>query len=185
MHCSSIGSDNGLLPDRRQVIAWTTVCLLSIEPSETKCREITRLFINENVFENVICTKVAILCMGDELNQLFITVSLKKIIDFVKRYRPWCLLEMSNFTIAMGIWSASRGACARFNTCLHADSFSVNDAIVVLSDFEMFRFFIIKPWIYPFVKYCLNAIHFTCFIVSSSASVSSDTSRNDLSKIPL
>ena len=32
-----IGSDNGLSPDRRKVIIWTTAGILSIKPVETPC----------------------------------------------------------------------------------------------------------------------------------------------------
>ena len=35
-----IGSDNGLLPDRHQVIIWTNVGILLIGPLGTKCSEI-------------------------------------------------------------------------------------------------------------------------------------------------
>ena len=55
-----IGSDNGLLPDQRQVIMWTSAGILLIGPLGTNFREIVHqnqnwyIFIQENAFENVI-----------------------------------------------------------------------------------------------------------------------------------
>ena len=44
----------------------------------------------------------------------------------------------------------------------------------------LFCLFIIQPWFYPVVKYCFNAIYFTCFIFVNSVIVSSIISCNDL-----
>ena len=55
----SIGSDNDLSPIRRQAIILTNAGLLSIGPLGTNFTEIrlekTKIFIHENVFENVVC----------------------------------------------------------------------------------------------------------------------------------
>ena len=58
----SIGLGNGLLSVRRQAITWTNADLLSIEPLVTNFSEIqnTKFFINENVFENIVCAAAAI-----------------------------------------------------------------------------------------------------------------------------
>ena len=60
----SIGSDNGLLPIQHQAIIWTNAGLLSILPLGTKFSEIlteTKIFINENASENIVCEMAAIL----------------------------------------------------------------------------------------------------------------------------
>ena len=60
-----IGSDNGLLPERHQVIIWTSAGILLIGPLQTNFSEIFSrflyIFIRENAFENVICEMAAIL----------------------------------------------------------------------------------------------------------------------------
>ena len=54
-----IGSDNGLLPERRQDIIWTNAEILLIGPLGTNFSEIlnrnSNIFIEENTFENVVC----------------------------------------------------------------------------------------------------------------------------------
>ena len=60
MNWDIIGSDNGLMPIRRQAIAWTNnglVCLLSIGLLGTNFNEILikKHFTQEKAFENVIC----------------------------------------------------------------------------------------------------------------------------------
>ena len=47
-----IGSDNGLSPERRQAIIWTSAGILLIGPLRTRNWNI---FIEENTFENVVC----------------------------------------------------------------------------------------------------------------------------------
>ena len=63
-----IGSDNGLSPIRRQVIIKTNTGLLSIGPLGTNFSEIlkqnTKLFIHENVSENIAYEMAAILSRG-------------------------------------------------------------------------------------------------------------------------
>ena len=53
-----IGSDNGLLPGRRQAIIWTTAWTLLIKSLVTSFSEIFNqnsvIFIQENAFENVV-----------------------------------------------------------------------------------------------------------------------------------
>ena len=59
-----IGSDNGLVPGRRQAIIWTNVHLLSIGPLGTnfaKLNQNTKLFVQENAFESIVCEMAAIL----------------------------------------------------------------------------------------------------------------------------
>ena len=60
-----IGSDNGLLPGRRQAIIWTNDGMLLIGPLGTNCSEILKqnshIFIQENAFENIVCEMAAIL----------------------------------------------------------------------------------------------------------------------------
>ena len=55
---TTIGSDNGLSPGRRQAIIWTSAWILLIGPLGTIFNEIfTRnpyIFIQENAFENVV-----------------------------------------------------------------------------------------------------------------------------------
>ena len=94
-------------------------------------------------------------------------------------------------------WEAGE-AGASYNTCLHIDSLSFDDVIILLTVFEMLLcsvfyvhckavfllclFFFIKPWFYPVVKYWFDVICFTCFIFVSSVKVSSNISCNDLYK---
>ena len=63
-----IGSDNGLSPGRRQAIIWTNAGLLFIRTLGTNFSEIlSEIFIQENVFENLVC-EMASICLG--LNML-------------------------------------------------------------------------------------------------------------------
>ena len=55
-----IGADNGLSSGRRQVIFWTNVGMLSIEPLGTNFIEIL-IEIQENAFEYVVWKMAAIL----------------------------------------------------------------------------------------------------------------------------
>ena len=61
---SIIGSDNVLLPGRRQAIIWTNAAILLIETLRTIFSEIWNeihaIFIQENAFENVVC-KMAVI----------------------------------------------------------------------------------------------------------------------------
>ena len=60
----SIGSDNGLLPIRRQAIIQTNTGFLSIKPLGTNLNQNTNLFIQEYVAENIVCEMAAILSRG-------------------------------------------------------------------------------------------------------------------------
>ena len=56
-----IGSDNGLLPMRRHAIIWTNAGLLPIGTlGEQTSAKLTH-FIQENVYENVVCERASIL----------------------------------------------------------------------------------------------------------------------------
>ena len=58
MNYGNMGSDNGLSPGRHQAIIWTNAGLLSIETLGTNFSEIVieiqTVFIQENVFENIV-----------------------------------------------------------------------------------------------------------------------------------
>ena len=59
-----IGSDNGLSPGRRQDIIWTNAGILLIGPLGTNFSEKLieiGYFIQENVFENIVCEMATIL----------------------------------------------------------------------------------------------------------------------------
>ena len=62
-----IGSDNGLLPGRRQTIIWTNAGILLIESLRTKFSEILieiyAFLIQENAFENIVW-RMAATCLG-------------------------------------------------------------------------------------------------------------------------
>ena len=52
-----IGSDNGLSPERRQAIIWTSAGILLIEPLGTSVKFFysnSNIFIQENAFESVV-----------------------------------------------------------------------------------------------------------------------------------
>ena len=61
----TIGSDNGLSPDRRQAIIWTNAGILLIGPLGTNLSEtlseIHTFSLNKNAFENVVWKTAAIL----------------------------------------------------------------------------------------------------------------------------
>ena len=62
---TSIGSDNGLSPGRRQAIIRTNAEILLIRPLGTNfsdffCRN-SNIFIQENAFESIVCEEAAIL----------------------------------------------------------------------------------------------------------------------------
>ena len=71
MNQVTIGSDNGLSPIRRQAIIWTNAVLMSFVPLLTNFGEILinkKLFIHENVADNIVCEMAAILSRrGEEL----------------------------------------------------------------------------------------------------------------------
>ena len=54
-----IGSDNGLSPERHQIIIWNNARILLIGPLERKFNEIliinANIFIQENALQNVVC----------------------------------------------------------------------------------------------------------------------------------
>ena len=62
-----IGSDNGLSPGQRQVIVWTNAGIFLIGPLLTNFNENfyrnSYIFIQENVFESVVC-KITAICLG-------------------------------------------------------------------------------------------------------------------------
>ena len=60
---TTIGSDNGLSPGRRQVIIWTNVEILVTVPLGTKWNfnRNSYVCIQENASENVVCEKTAVL----------------------------------------------------------------------------------------------------------------------------
>ena len=64
---TSIGSDNGLSPGRRQAIIWTNARIFSIGPLGTNFSEnlieIHIFFIQENAFENVVWKMASILSL--------------------------------------------------------------------------------------------------------------------------
>ena len=63
----SIGSDNGLLPIRRQAFIQTNTGFLSIKPLGTNLNQNTNIFIEENVADNIVCEMAAILSRGGGL----------------------------------------------------------------------------------------------------------------------
>ena len=70
MNCVSIGSGNGLSPGRRHYMnqCWLNVNWTLRNKRKWNSNQNTKLFIRENVPENVICETVAILPRGDELS---------------------------------------------------------------------------------------------------------------------
>ena len=58
---TSIGSDNGLSPGRRQAIIRTNAGMLLIRPVGTNFSQNSNIFIHENAFESVGCEKADIL----------------------------------------------------------------------------------------------------------------------------
>ena len=70
MNWVNIGSDNGLSPERRQAIIWTSADMMSIRNLGTYFNdilfEIWNIFIQENAFEHVVCELAAILSYNRE-----------------------------------------------------------------------------------------------------------------------
>ena len=61
---TSIGSDNGLSPGRRETIIWTNARILLIRTLRKNFNEIVNeihIFIQENAFESIIC-EMAVIC---------------------------------------------------------------------------------------------------------------------------
>ena len=56
-----IGSENGLLPDRRQAIIWINAEILLNRPLGTNFNRTSYIFIQENAFEKVVCKTASIL----------------------------------------------------------------------------------------------------------------------------
>ena len=76
---TTIGSDNGLVPVRRQAIIWTHARILSIGPLGTSFSEFffipnSYICIQENAFETVVCEMATILsppqCVNPGINML-------------------------------------------------------------------------------------------------------------------
>ena len=67
-----IGSDNGLSPGRRQAIIWTNAGILLIGPKnklQWNFRRNYNIFIQENVFESVLCEMAAIVSRASDAKQ--------------------------------------------------------------------------------------------------------------------
>ena len=85
---TSIGSDNGLAPSRRQAIIWTNAGILLIGPLGTHLSEI----IIEIQFENVVCEKqpfcigLNVLIVPHVLNVLNVVRNLR--IPYISTYSP-------------------------------------------------------------------------------------------------
>ena len=85
---TTIGSDNGLSPGRRQAIIWTNAVILLIRPLGTSFSEILLkmyIFIQENAFENALWKTSAILFPPQFVNSLrpcFCQTSLAWSMDF-------------------------------------------------------------------------------------------------------
>ena len=61
----SIGSGNGLSPDRRQAITWTNVYLLTVRNKlQWNLNQNKKLFIHEHASEPIVCEMAAILSRG-------------------------------------------------------------------------------------------------------------------------
>ena len=74
---TSIGSDNGLSPGRRQAIIWTNAGILLIGPLGTNFSEIfnwnSDIFFQENALESVVCEMAAILSQPQCVTDRFMT----------------------------------------------------------------------------------------------------------------
>ena len=71
-----IGSDNGLSPDRRQAITWTNAGLLFWtlrNKLQWNLNRNSKIFIQENAFECVVCETAAILSRPQCVNKLMTT----------------------------------------------------------------------------------------------------------------
>ena len=79
------GSDNGLLPDRRQAIIWTSAGILLNGPLQTNFSEIlnwnSNIFIQENAVENVVCEMAAILSQPQCVNTLKLRQNVRHFTD--------------------------------------------------------------------------------------------------------
>ena len=66
---TTIGSDNGLSPGRRQAIIWTNDGILLIQTLGTNFSEILSeillIFIHENTSENIVCEMAVIFVQGE------------------------------------------------------------------------------------------------------------------------
>ena len=81
----SIGSDNGLSFIRRQAIIWTSAEQLLIGPLGTNFNEIlinqnTKLFIQDNAYEKIVCDMTAILSRGRWVNHVLVFTSKKRVV---------------------------------------------------------------------------------------------------------
>ena len=63
-----VGSNNGLLLVQHQVIIWASAEILLIGPLGTNFNQNTKLFIQENASESIVCEMVAILSKGRWVN---------------------------------------------------------------------------------------------------------------------
>ena len=92
-----IGSDNGLLPGRRQPITWINAGILLIKPLGTNFNEILigNIFIQENVFESVVCEMAAILSRPQCVKDGHEEVNNKSLLPKLS-YNPWdfCVIAL-------------------------------------------------------------------------------------------
>ena len=84
---TTIGSDNGLSPDRRQAIIWTITGILLIGPLGTNFSEISieinlYIVIQANAFQNIVWKMAAILSRPQCVNEIF------SMWDIRNSYRP-------------------------------------------------------------------------------------------------
>ena len=83
-----IGSDNGMLPGRRQAIIWTNAGILLIGALGTNFSEISlkiqTLSFKQNAFENIVCEMASILSLPECVDML------KPVLDFCPEARQQC-----------------------------------------------------------------------------------------------
>ena len=99
-----IGSDNGLLPDRRQAIIWTNAGISLIGPARTNFNEILieilYIFIKEYAFETVVCEMAAILSRPQCVKKAHLIH-----VAWPRGRIMWCLLWVRSLIFASRQWT--------------------------------------------------------------------------------
>ena len=120
-----IGSDNGLSPVRCQAIIWTIIVNWTLRNKiKWNFNQNSYIFIQENVFENVICEMAAILsqhqCVNSHLSHHLYPAYFGVAVICIRRsyYQELGNNGRSDSSIVSYLWGISTQNCSGLSSCI-------------------------------------------------------------------